>query len=134
MSYILDALKKAEQERGIAQVPTLSTVHELRAKSPIRLWAVGGAVILSIAAVSWFFIHMLNSDNELKRLSEQEANDAASQTQAIQMKEQDSAGESLPPSRLPESRLVPGAEPVGQVVDSAVREADVVTRRSIPSA
>ena len=30
MSYILDALRKAERERAIAQVPTLMTVHETR--------------------------------------------------------------------------------------------------------
>ncbi len=53
MSYILDALKKAEQERGLSKVPTLTTVH-----AP-RLWILGRkrwraalGVIASVCAVS----------------------------------------------------------------------------------
>jgi general secretion pathway protein B len=55
MSYILDALRKAERERGIAQVPTLATVHDLRAMPRTRLWAVSGALILCVAAAIWLF-------------------------------------------------------------------------------
>ncbi len=55
MSYILDALKKAERERGRAKVPTLTTVH-----SPVwevgrsyGLWAIGGGVLACVAAAFW---------------------------------------------------------------------------------
>jgi general secretion pathway protein B len=57
MSYILDALKKAERERGIAQVPTITTMHDLRAMPRIRLWAVCGLVILCVSAALWFFFY-----------------------------------------------------------------------------
>jgi general secretion pathway protein B len=63
MSYILDALKKAERERGIAKVPTLSTVHDLRTKPPIRLWAASGIVVLCMAAFIWFLFFGMDTDD-----------------------------------------------------------------------
>ena len=56
MSYILDALKKAERERGIAQVPTLATVHELRAAPQVRKWIIPGVLVLAAAAAVWFLV------------------------------------------------------------------------------
>lgn len=56
MSYILDALKKAERERGIARVPTLTTVHELGAMPQVRRWIIPGALVLIAAAGLWFFL------------------------------------------------------------------------------
>ena len=52
MSYILDALKKAEQERGIAQVPTLSTVHEVAPGPRIRQWIIPGGLVLKDARIT----------------------------------------------------------------------------------
>ncbi len=55
MSYILDALKKAERERGIAQVPTLATVHDLQSMPRIRQWAAASALfVLGAALILWF--------------------------------------------------------------------------------
>ncbi len=53
MSYILDALKKAERERHLAQVPTLMTVHSsaLGSGRRVGLWVVG-AVILAGGGLS----------------------------------------------------------------------------------
>jgi general secretion pathway protein B len=57
MSYILDALKKAERERGIAQVPTLMTVHDARI-TPRNHWRlVSGGLVIFIAASLRFFLH-----------------------------------------------------------------------------
>lgn len=61
MSYILDALKKAERERGIAKVPTLSSVHELRTKPPIRLWAASGILLLCIVVFFGLYFFVLNT-------------------------------------------------------------------------
>jgi general secretion pathway protein B len=55
MSYILDALRKAERERGAARVPTLTTVHEFRAMQRNRLLAAAGGAVLFGAATVWFF-------------------------------------------------------------------------------
>jgi general secretion pathway protein B len=54
MSYILDALKKAERERGITQVPNLMTVHDFRTGPRRWSWVVGGVLVLCAAAVLWF--------------------------------------------------------------------------------
>jgi general secretion pathway protein B len=56
MSYILDALKKAERERDIAQVPTLSTVHDIRTRPHARMWVVPGIFVLCITGALWFFL------------------------------------------------------------------------------
>ncbi len=50
MSYILDALKKAERERGIAKVPTLETIHKTPARSNRSLW-FGLSVILILLLI-----------------------------------------------------------------------------------
>lgn len=51
MSYILDALKKAERERGIAKVPTLETIHETPGKSRKGLW-IASAAVLSLLVIT----------------------------------------------------------------------------------
>jgi len=56
MSYILDALKKAERERGIARMPTLATIHELRKVRRHYPWIITGAIVLSAAAIIWFYL------------------------------------------------------------------------------
>lgn len=50
MSYILDALKKAEQDRPVARVPTLKTVHRPPARPVRRLWPWVGAVVVLVNA------------------------------------------------------------------------------------
>jgi len=58
MSYILDALKKAEQKRHLAsKVPTLATVHRAPASTdPGRRlwpWIAGGMILVNGAALVW---------------------------------------------------------------------------------
>jgi type II secretion system (T2SS) protein B len=51
MSYILDALKRAERDRHLTHVPTLATIHaSARPTRPRWLW-VGGGVLLVNAIV-----------------------------------------------------------------------------------
>jgi general secretion pathway protein B len=57
MSYILDALKKAERERGIKQVPTLMTEHAPRTVHRNRIGAVLGILVVCIAMVAWLLLH-----------------------------------------------------------------------------
>ncbi len=50
MSYILDALKKAERERDIAQVPTLMTVHDAQPEaSRKKFWLICGICLVCAA-------------------------------------------------------------------------------------
>ena len=57
MSYILDALKKAERERGIAKIPNLETIHKTPGSSNKNLW-LGSAIVLLLVVVgiSMYFI------------------------------------------------------------------------------
>ena len=49
MSYILDALKKAERERGIARVPTLTTVHDFPNIRKLHPWILAASLVIGIA-------------------------------------------------------------------------------------
>jgi general secretion pathway protein B len=62
MSYILDALRKAERERGIAQVPTLMTVHESGAAKPHqRTWITAAILLACFAVLLWIVVSFLRS-------------------------------------------------------------------------
>lgn len=57
MSYILDAIKKADQKRKLGEVPGLSTTHEAPIVEPRRFgWLYGVAAILFINAggLAWW--------------------------------------------------------------------------------
>lgn len=52
MSYILDALKRAERDRHLTHVPTLATIHASAHPTRLRwLWVGGGGVLLVNAIV-----------------------------------------------------------------------------------
>ena len=51
MSYILDALKRAERDRHRTHVPTLATIHASAHPTPPRWLWVGGGVLLVNAIV-----------------------------------------------------------------------------------
>jgi general secretion pathway protein B len=55
MSYILDALKKADRERSLAKVPTLTTVHVplVAAGRRIVVWVVVGVALVGGGAFLW---------------------------------------------------------------------------------
>lgn len=55
MSYILDALKRAERERNVTRVPTLTTIHPsaLRARRRTGVWLVGGVLLVGAGASLW---------------------------------------------------------------------------------
>ncbi len=63
MSYILDALKKAEQERKQGEIPTLQSIHGIRPGQPgskkrgtIWFWLTGGALLVVTALGIWWGI------------------------------------------------------------------------------
>lgn len=55
MSYILDALKKAEKEHGLKEVPTLETIHNISAKKKTGIWIAVGCGALCLIAAVWLF-------------------------------------------------------------------------------
>ena len=57
MSYILDALKRAERDRHLTHVPTLATVHaSAHPTRPRWLW-IGGSVLFVNAMVVMLLLH-----------------------------------------------------------------------------
>ena len=57
MSYILDALKKAERDRHPVAVPTLTTVHRIPAPSRRRLlWPWIAAAVIVVNAGVWLWL------------------------------------------------------------------------------
>lgn len=58
MSYILDALKKSEQERARERAPTLASIHsgwQPPARRRWPLWLGGSFALLLFAGVAWFY-------------------------------------------------------------------------------
>jgi general secretion pathway protein B len=80
MSYILDALKKAERERGIAQVPTLSTVHDVATAPRTRPWTIAAVTLLCLAGVLWLLLHSRKNAYESVPQDSDESGHAAIQT------------------------------------------------------
>ena len=61
MSYILDALKKAERERGLHRVPTIMTEHATAAVHRKQLWIIIGALVVCACIVVWFSLPSLRT-------------------------------------------------------------------------
>ncbi len=132
MSYILDALKKAERERGLAKVPTLSTVHDLRTKSPIRLWAASGIVVLCIAV--FVLLYFLSSDtgDEVKPSIAERADSLVSRSEPEQYKTQASVDEAPVSVRSSESRSTPAlADETGIEMTDRGRRAPITQERQL---
>lgn len=66
MSYILDALKKSEQERGHGHIPSVQTVHtsSLNYNNKKTYWpyVLITAVILNLAAIIYFYLNKNEPD------------------------------------------------------------------------
>ena len=108
MSYILDALKKAEQERKRGKTPNFMTEHEDREDKPKRrVWLYAMLVFLAAAgSVGWF----LGSDKTSS------APAVPQQTAPVTMNT--SAQPQPPPSSAPASEN-PTAAPPAQVTETA---------------
>jgi general secretion pathway protein B len=82
LSYILDALKKAERERDIAQVPTLMTVHDPRdERSRGRNWTIVGGCLICIVLLAWFVASIRKAD--VGQTPSQVAGNSGSQSQQL---------------------------------------------------
>ena len=64
MSYILDALKKAERERDIKQVPTLMAAHEPRTTRGKRRWVILGTLAVCAGAAIWLLLFLQGTTNQ----------------------------------------------------------------------
>lgn len=90
MSYILDALKKSEQERGHGNIPGVQTVHtsSLSYKNSKTVWpyVLIAAVVLNLAAIIFFFVYQdrnFTDDNHRDASHSNGINSAASNTASV---------------------------------------------------
>jgi general secretion pathway protein B len=63
MSYILDALKKAERERDIKQVPTLMAAHLPGIRHSKQPWIILGALAICAGAAIWLMLLLQRTMN-----------------------------------------------------------------------
>ena len=64
MSYILDALNKAERERGLKHAPAPLNRHDLPAGSGNRRWILAIAIVACAVAATWFFLTYPAKDSQ----------------------------------------------------------------------
>ena len=63
MSYILDALKKAEQERDLGRVPRIETVHDnTPRRARVLPWLIAGILLVNVVALIWWLRPATHSD------------------------------------------------------------------------
>jgi general secretion pathway protein B len=106
MSYILDALKKSEQERGRGSAPNVQTLHSSSLNyrpNKTQLWPymLLAAVLLNLAALFYFMLEKQDTDSVAQLLVPEPAQTATAE---------------LPASIQPSTRgsLAPKADPVAQ--------------------
>ena len=66
MSYILDALKKAERERGLTKVPNIETVHDIKLKRKNIGLIVAEIGVICLVAAAWIYFRASSGRIELK--------------------------------------------------------------------
>jgi general secretion pathway protein B len=120
MSYILDALKKAERERDLRQVPTIMTVHEPGVIRRNRLWAILSALVVCAGIAIWFIIPSLRT-----MLRPAPSQPGAGYNQSLNGPEAKQAGVSIPVDSSPAS--APSAQP------PAARKSELASEKSAES-
>ncbi|HTY64231.1 MAG TPA: general secretion pathway protein GspB [Acidobacteriota bacterium] len=129
MSYILDALKKAERERDIRQVPTLMAEHESGANPRKLPWIILAALALCIgAAATWtLFLHRAAGPAAPVPAAGEYGRDASgAKTESTS---EPSAGATAPASRP----LIPSDLPSAKTVENNPRLPLVVERTPGPA-
>lgn len=119
MSYILDALKKAERDRRRAHVPSLATMHSVPAERRTRWpWVVGGLVTVNVIGFAALFMLRPGAPPAMPA-------GAPPAIPAI-------AAPPAPPSAPPVVVKAPAPEPAVTPPTSAAREPAPVARRTTP--
>jgi general secretion pathway protein B len=97
MSYILDALKKAERERGLANVPTLEAVHDIPQRNMTVRWMALGMFSLCIIALLCLF-YLKTKTKEPKSIA---SSSTVLQTHSIPLPAAVTTQPVLPPVEVP---------------------------------
>jgi general secretion pathway protein B len=87
MSYILDALKKAERERGLAEVPTLESMHDHPSRMQVRLWLIPGLFMMGIIVALWLFLPSLRPGTTKPRSNPDAPGQVVNQSALVQIRD-----------------------------------------------
>jgi general secretion pathway protein B len=88
MSYILDALKKSEQERGHGSAPNVQTLHSSGLNyhsNKTQLWPyfLLAAIVINLAALFYFIIAKTDVEATAQELQAQEQQDMITETKPV---------------------------------------------------
>ncbi len=116
MSFILDALKKSENDRQRQSGPALYEVKVATTRSPLPFWAVGLIVLLGInlAIVAWVLLRRPSQPGDQTAATAPQPTAPAS---APAMRPPGAAYPNAPPNGYPPSAAA-AAPPAGPAVDS----------------
>ena len=127
MSYILDALKKAEREREIKQVPTLMAAHLPGIRHSKRPWVILGALAICAGATTWFLLLLQRTMNApAPSLTAGEYNPAPKELESSQ-------SGATASSAMPAKPEIPSEKTAGPKI-TAPREIVPAVPRNFPSA
>ena len=99
MSYILDALKKAERERGIIRMPSLTTARQSGGVRKSKAAAIAGVLVCVIVVLAYF---LSNTGRSPERAPIGTAQDAAAGRQVVDQSAQlPSNNTTVPPATRP---------------------------------
>jgi general secretion pathway protein B len=127
MSYILDALKKAERERHAARIPTLETVHRTpwERRRPQWLW-IGAAVVLVNAAL---LVWLLRPEPMLQKSSASPAAEPATDSRPLASKSEADTPAPAPMSPAVTAKALPEPAPSPPQSSASRRPPETTTKR-----
>lgn len=104
MSYILDALKKAERERGLSEVPTIETIHDRPVKRRAGIWVVSGLGVICVAIVFWLLLPITKKSGDGAPSDGAASNSTASDNAPLEAdRSLQEEARSIPPAVVPQS-------------------------------
>ncbi len=129
MSYILDALKKAEQERKQGEIPNLQSIHgrrpgqpNLKKRGAIWFWLAGGALLVLIALGAWWGV----TKNRVHNLALQE------QIAALERQKDDLQRQPAPDEPPSSTTTILSPVPVTESVEAVTAANATVPEDNIP--
>jgi general secretion pathway protein B len=136
MSYILDALKKAERERDLRQVPSIMTVHEPTAVHRNRYWALIGVSVVCIGIAIWLVVFSLGTKSSSSPSDSSKASNSSSISpvakQAAGLVPADSSSSPSSSAQLPGAQKSDGTAKKPAETKSALQSENAGNIRSMP--
>jgi general secretion pathway protein B len=128
MSYILDALKKAERERDVARVPTLTTVHDMpTARSRLRFGIILGTCLVCAALLAWAgFLGLRPVSEPASAPSGTGSGAERAEATPTPLQRTETAPEQITPLKAPETKISPSYSASGKNLAAEAKRTPVL--------